>query len=121
MATLTRRLDPSTNDMTFGQGLANYADKAEACAQNVRTRHQLLYQEWFLDTSVGLPYLQNIMTRPSDILLAESLVKKCILGTEGVSSITKFNMTFDHETRILAIQASVQTIYGDVLNIKVTK
>lgn len=121
MPTLTRRLDPETNDMSFGHGLANYADNAEACAQNVRTRLQLLYQEWFLDTSAGLPYLQSIMVRPSNVLLAESLVKKTILGTEGVASITSFNMTFDHETRKLAITAGVQTVYGDVVNIKVTK
>ena len=49
---LVRRLDPG-HDMTFGQGLANYARDDEATAQAVKTRLLLLFNEWFLDTGAG--------------------------------------------------------------------
>lgn len=117
---LTRRLNDS-HDMSFGTGIADYAVEAEACAQNVKTRLLLLMGEWFLDTSAGVPYLNDIMIRPANMPIVESLVKKTILETDGVSAITDFTMTVDRESRRLTIQATVTTIYGSLANIKVTK
>ncbi|MHB0973965.1 MAG: hypothetical protein ACYC0P_06960 [Thiobacillus sp.] len=107
--------------MTFGQGVANYARDEEATAQAVKTRLLLLFNEWFLDTSAGVPYLQQIMVKPPNLPLAEAIMKRTILLTEGVAEIRSFGMTFDRETRRLGIQATVVNIYGTVSNIKVTQ
>lgn len=117
---LVRRLDPG-HDMTFGQGVANYARDDEATAQAVKTRLLLLLNEWFLDTSAGVPYLQQIMVKPANLPLVEAIVKRTILLTEGVAEIRSFGMTFDRETRRLAIQATVVNSYGTVANIKVSR
>lgn len=117
---LMRRLD-TDHDMTFGQGLANYARDDEATAQAVKTRLLLLGNEWFLDTDAGVPHLQKIMVKPANLPLAEAIIKRTILETEGVAQLRSFGMTFDRETRRLAIQATVTNIYGTVANIKVTQ
>lgn len=117
---LVRRLDEG-HDMTFGQGIANYARDDEATAQSVRTRLMLLAGEWFLDTDAGVPYLQEIMVKPANLPLAESVIKQTILETEGVAELRAFSMNYDRETRRLTIQATVANIYGTVSNIKVTK
>ena len=117
---LVRRLDEG-HDMTFGQGVANYARDDEATAQKVKTRLLLLKGEWFLDTDAGVPHLQQIMVRPSNLPLAEAIIKQTILETEGVEALRSFGMTFDRDTRRLTIQATVTNIYGSVVNIKVTK
>jgi len=117
---LVRRLD-GNHDMTFGHGLADMATQAEACAQNVKTRLLLLQEEWFLDTSAGVPYLQQIMVKPANTALAESLIKQTILGTEGVSELRGFSMSFDRNTRRMSIAATVATVYGTTANIRVTK
>ena len=114
---LTRRLDPG-HDMTFGQGLANYARDDEATAQAVKTRLLMLLGEWFLDTNAGVPHLQKIMVKPSNLPLAEALIKRTILQTEGVAELRAFNMAFDRETRRLTIDATVTNTYGTVANIK---
>ncbi len=116
---LARRLDPG-HDMTFGQGLANYARDDEATAQAVKTRLLLLFGEWFLDAGAGVPHLQQIMVRPSSLPLAEAIIKRTILETEGVAEIRDFGMTIERETRRLTIQATVTNIYGTVTNIKVS-
>ena len=116
----TRRLNDS-HDMSFGTGIADYAVEAEACAQNVKTRLLLLMGEWVLDTGAGVPYLNDIMIRPANMPVVESIIKKTILDTEGVATLTDFRMAVDRETRQLNIQATVTTIYGSVANIKVTK
>jgi hypothetical protein len=117
---LVRRID-GNHDMTFGHGIADMAVEAEACAQNVKTRLLLLQQEWFLDTDAGVPWLQDIMVKPANLALAESIVKRIILETEDVSELRSFSMTFDRNTRRLTIFATVANIYGSVANIKVTK
>lgn len=114
---LTRRIE-KTWDMTFGFGLANYAARAEAVAQSVRTRLQLIQGEWFLDTSAGVPYLAQICVKPANLPLAESLIKATILETEGVATLEAFDMTFDANTRRLNISATVTTIYGETTNIQ---
>lgn len=117
---LVRRLDPG-HDMTFGQGVANYARDDEATAQAVKSRLLLLFDEWFLDTAAGVPHLQKIMVRPSNLPLAESIIKRTILQTEGVAELRSFGMTFDRETRRITIQATVANTYGTVANIRVTQ
>ena len=117
---ILRRLDEN-HDMTFGQGIGNFSIDQEATAQAVETRLLLLEEEWFLDTEAGLPWLQRIMTKPTDLPFAEAVIKAEILNTEGIASVESFGMTFDRETRVLAISATVRNIYGSIQNIKVTK
>lgn len=105
--------------MTFGQGRANFATSSEAVAQNVRTRLLLIQEEWFLDIAAGVPYLGKIAVKPADLPLAEALLKRRILETEGVEEILSFSLQLDRETRKLQVSASVATIYGTTENIKV--
>lgn len=117
----TRRLNIATHDMTFGQGMANYAIDDEAIGQNVKTRLLLIMGEWFLDDDAGLPYLTEIVKEPTNIDLAESLIKRCILGTLGVNEITAFGLDFDHQTRILSVSATLTTTLGTTKNIKIDR
>ena len=111
---IVRRLD-SNHDMSFGHGVADMANEAESVAQRVQTRLLLLFSEWFLDTEVGVPYLQDVTIKPANLPLAQAVVKRTIL------EIRSFNMTLDRETRRLAINATVTNVYGTTSNIKVTK
>lgn len=116
--TIIRRLDVN-GDMTFGQGLANFAAASEACSQNIKTRLLLLGGEWFLDISSGVPYLNQIFPERADPQTIESVLKKTIVETTDVQSLNSFSMFVDHNIRKLTVSASVTTIYGDVTNIKV--
>jgi hypothetical protein len=115
---LTRRL-AAGHDISFGLGLANFSQDAEAVAQNVKTRLLLLAGEWFLDAGAGLPYLRDIVIKPANIQLAQSLIKRRILETDGVASISDFAVSFDSNTRGLTVSVTVKTIYEDQTTIKV--
>lgn len=117
---IVRRLSPK-HDMTFGNGLADYAERAEAVAQNVKTRLLLLQEEWFLDLSAGVPWLQKIMTKPARLILANSIIKRTILKTEGVSGIVSYSTSYDRDTRILNIAATMNTVFGENVDIQVSK
>jgi hypothetical protein len=117
---IVRRLDVN-GDMTFGQGLANMARDAEAVAQNVRTRLLLLLGEWFLDTSEGVPYLEEIFVKPENLPLTESTLKARIVETEGIATLESFELDFDRNSRKVNIFCTVTTIYGTTDNIRVIK
>lgn len=114
-----RRLDPETHEITFGQGLANYAADQAAVAQNVKTRLVLQLAEWYLDDNAGVPYLGEICTKPANLPLVESLIKECILGTYGVKEISAFDMLYDAATRQVSISATVKNAFGTVESIQV--
>lgn len=117
---LTRRLD-SNFDMTFGSGLQNYAADAEAVAQNIRVKFQFLLGEWFLDTTYGIPYLQNFVVPPPDLAFVEATLKQAALEEFGVQEIDGFQISFDHSTRVCTVFVSVVTVYGTSVSIQVTQ
>ena len=117
---IVRRLD-NNGDMTFGQGLANFAVDAEAVAQNVRTRLLFVLGEWFLDLEEGVPYLQSIFTKPEQLSVVESVLKSRILETEDVTELNEFKLLFDSVERTVTINAKVRTIYGTTKNIRIVQ
>lgn len=109
------------NDMTFGQGIGNIAIDVEAVRQRVATRLRLLLGEWFLDTDAGIPYIQRIVEKPTDLGFAEAVLKRKVLETEGIFSIDSWGMVYDSRTRELTVTCSVSTTYGVAIeNIEVT-
>lgn len=116
---LTRIMDPNDGDMTFGQGLANFARDAQACVQNVETRLRSYLGEWFLDTSFGTPWMQDILgVKPANVPLSEADLKAVILGTTGVDAIKTFEFT--QTNRNITVRASITTLYGTLENVEVT-
>ena len=104
-----RKLD-SDGDMVFGHGDEDfYKDSAEGVAQNARTRLQLWWGQWFLDTSEGTPWLEKVLGKQS---AADIIVRERILGTPGVKEITSFESVADPDTRTLSFTAEISTVYG---------
>lgn len=113
---LTRIMD-SNDDMTFGQSLQNFATGAQACAQNVVTRVRSFLAEWFLDTSFGMAWFQDVFVKPENKPLAEADLKAIILGTVGVLSIKSFS--FSQTGRSASVFIAVNTLYGTIEGIQV--
>ncbi|MEA8727300.1 hypothetical protein PZS04_19975 [Klebsiella pneumoniae] len=106
------RREDDDGDYTFGQGDDTWlVNSPEAVAQAIKTRFLLWYGQWFLDTTAGTPLIQSVLgkQKPDTYNLA---IRKRILETQGVSSITAFNTTVDGTTRRVTFTATVETIYG---------
>lgn len=107
--------------MTFGRGLNNFAVDQEATAQKCETRLLMFLAEWFLDTSAGLPWTTTFVNSAGNLAFVEATIKACILETDGVDEIITFSMSFNSETRVLSVTATITTIYGTTENIQVSK
>ncbi|MBG6243579.1 MAG: hypothetical protein EKE20_18100, partial [Candidatus Symbiopectobacterium sp. Dall1.0] len=67
------RREDANGDYTFGQGDSTWLiNSPEAVAQAVKTRFELWYGQWFLDTAEGTPWLQSVLgkQRPETYNLA---------------------------------------------------
>lgn len=99
-------------DYTFGQSQANFLiNSPAAVAQSVTTRLKLWLGEWFLDTTVGTPWLQQVLGKNTQSLY-DTAIRTVVLQTVGVLSIEEYTSTLDSQNRSLAVSMTINTIYG---------
>lgn len=56
------RREDADGDYTFGSGDDTWLiNSPEAVAQAVKTRFELWYGQWFLDTTEGTPWIQSVL------------------------------------------------------------
>lgn len=106
------RREDADGDYTFGRGDDTWLiNSPEAVAQAIKTRFELWYGQWFLDTTTGTPWIQSVLgkQKPEIYNLA---IRQRILETAGVSSITAFDTTVNTSTRRVSFTATVETLYG---------
>lgn len=106
------RREDTNGDYSFGSGDNSWlTNSPEAVAQAVKTRFELWYGQWFLDTTEGTPWVQSVLGKhkPETYQLA---IRKRILETRGVRSILSFSTTVSSATRRVRFSAEVDTSYG---------
>lgn len=107
------RREDSNGDYTFGQGDGAWLnDSPEAVAQAIKTRFELWYGQWFLDSQEGTPWAQSVLGR-HDPGLRDMAIRQRILETPGVTAISAFDTTFNSTTRRVRFTATVETRYGE--------
>jgi hypothetical protein len=106
-----RTLTP-TGDMTFGFGSANFlVNSPQTVQQATVTGLKLFLGEWFLNTSVGMPWNTQVIGNNTQALY-DNAAKSQILSTTGVTGITSYASSLNTKTRLLTINAGITTTYG---------
>lgn len=93
---------------------------AEAIGEHIRQRLMLWAREWFLNESAGVDWTRYVLGRPpSELPLAESIIKAEIAATPGVAEILEFSAVYDRASRGLRIErCQVATVFDDILDIQ---
>ncbi len=107
-------LDPQTHDLpagSYGFGLANGLDRV---AQQVRIRLKFFLGEWFLDTSRGIPYFEQVLKKTPDLHLITSLFKTEILTTPDVSALLSFDTEYKPLARSFRVAFRAETRFGEL-------
>lgn len=114
------KLDTTTHDLIDDAGnllgtndLTLVSDEAEYY-QNLKIRLLTIFGEWFLDTTEGVKYFEEIWVKNPNLNNIAALLKATILETENTVSIVDFTITLHPTTRILEITFTVQSTYGTV-------
>jgi hypothetical protein len=111
----------SSNDLIIENGSLKLVSEGAETVQHVRTRLLFYMEEWFLDLESGVPYFQEVFTKPANLANIESIFKAKILNTPEVESLLEFSMDYQGESsRLLTVSFSAETTYGTIDNEKVT-
>ena len=104
------------NDILLQNGkIAMTKDGAEVM-QSVLCRLRSFKGEWFLDTTAGMPWYQEVFTRPANLPSIEARIKAEILNTDGVDQLTRFAVVLDRTSRRLTVTFEAVTSYGEIIN-----
>lgn len=100
-------LDLSTGDLQFVDGIEYYRQKVSIVLR-------FFYGEWFLDTTKGIKYFDDVFVKNANFTLVNNLFKIALLEIEGITEITKFDSSFKRIERIYSLDFVVQTNVGEL-------
>lgn len=105
------------NDLVMYEDGPRFISGLAGVRQNIRTALQLFLGEWFMDTSIGMAWFQELLGDPSkgsdrDAKIRTAITKE-ILSVPDVISITSLAMVFDERKRKMTITATVKCAFGD--------
>lgn len=115
-----RNLD-ETGEPIFGKGVAFLPTGSEEVALLVVLRLKLMKEEWFLDRTAGVGWIdlgageKRIFGASADPAFLEAEVKRTILETKGIASLVSYEQVLDHETRQATVTFVATDIYAEVL------
>lgn len=80
----------------------------EDVKQRLAIRLQFLLEEWFLDNTKGLPYVQEFFKGQSDINNIYEKIRLEIINTVGVISLDELKLTPDDSNKSLRVDFTVR-------------
>lgn len=84
-------LDTTTGDIVFQNGSCPVTQlQADIVAQRLRIKLYTFYGEWFLDNTIGVPYIQQIFTKVSKKSTVDLIFQGIISNDPGVIEILSF-------------------------------
>jgi hypothetical protein len=108
-----RRQD-ANGDYVFGHGKVDfYIDQPAVFAQAVKTRLRLFLGEYFVDTTVGMPWQSQVLGFNAESVY-DGAVRNCITETPGFLNFVRYNSVLERRTRLLTIDALVNSVYSQV-------
>jgi hypothetical protein len=85
-------LDTLTGDLVFKNGASPVTQlMADIVAQRLRITLYTFYGEWFLDNTIGVPYIQQIFTKVQRKSTIDLIFQGLIAADPGVIEILTFS------------------------------
>lgn len=106
-------------DWRFGRGIAAYITRSEAVRQNVETRIKSFATDFFLDTDANIDWIDLLGRRDTqeEIKLA---IERTTLATEGVTTVTRLELSVKTSTRNATIMLSFGTIFDEIIESEIS-
>lgn len=117
MSTIALDLDPlSANygDILIASGQLSLISGVDEITQNVLQNLRTFLTEWFLDTTVGVPWFQQILVKNPERSKVDAVLINAILSTPGIQGLLAYSSTVDEKTRSLSVAFKAQSTQGIV-------
>lgn len=106
------RLDQTSGDLLITNADLELTEKSDAVRQHVQQRLRAFLGEWFLDTSVGVPYYQDVLKKNPNPQIVAGVFQNEIIQTPGVLELLDFEFDFNNALRTLRLDFSVRVTEG---------
>jgi hypothetical protein len=87
----------SDNDLDMSGTDMNLVNDIFQLSQNLKIRLQTFLGEWYLNTTIGIPYFQEIFIKNPNEIVVTNYLKKVIKETDGIINIKDFSFVYDKE------------------------
>lgn len=104
-------IDQSTNDIVFiNGGCPVTSSTSESIAQKLKIKLSTFLGEWFLDTTVGVPYFERILGRARSKDVVDLLIREQVESESMVEEVISFNSSLAN--RRYEVSFRVRTVDG---------
>jgi hypothetical protein len=91
--------------------------RADEVKQRLTQRLRTFLEEWFLDTTIGIPFHQQIFIKGISPNRIGTFFKNEILGTPGVLGLLEYKQDFSSQTRQFSVSFKVLASDNEILQI----
>lgn len=99
----------SQHDLLFKDGKLVLVSGANLVAQRIKVTLLTFLGEWFIDTTIGIPYLEQVLVKPADKTKIENIFRKKILSVSGVKKVQSVDTLINRSERVLEVKFVVET------------
>ena len=113
---------PSFGDLVFtNSSCPTTEDFTDAVAQKVFILLRTFQDEWYLNTTTGVPYLQEILGKKAEKGVVDRIIQSKVLAEDGVAGIENFTSFLGGNrvyTANMVIRTTQGTTFRETLNIE---
>lgn len=113
------KMASDSNDLALVNGDLALVTGTDAINQNIKQAMQFWLGEWFLDTTKGVPYKQQILIKNPNMDIVQADLINAVLNVPGVVQILEMNFDYNSTDRALSVFMSVLDSNGQTLKANV--
>jgi GTPase SAR1 family protein len=106
-------IDKTTHDLYIESDDLQLVNNIDQVEQSLKIRLLFFRDEWFLDTTSGIPYYTDVLVKNPNIPNIDSIIKATIADTPEVEELLEFRSEFNRSARTYTVIFKVRTTYGE--------
>lgn len=107
-------LQDTYGDLVFTSNVLTFVEGADEVVQRLRQRLRTFFGEWFLNTSLGIPYFQEILKKNPQQGVVDAILKKHIVNTPGVIKLLEYAFETNASARTSTLTFKVLSVDGPI-------
>ena len=100
------------HDLLIRDGRLVLVEGANQTAQQIKIALLTFFGEWFMDTTIGVPYFEQVLIKSPEKAKIENVFRRKILEVTNVKRVLALKTEFDRQARALMVSFEVQINNG---------
>ncbi len=101
----------------LGGDLQLLNDEAEVSRQSLQIDLKTFRGEWFLDTSIGVPYLQRLLKKGVSKTFVDNVFIDKVRKAYQIDYINAFNSVITSDRRYVINELTATTVGGEIISV----